>query len=117
MSELLWQLPATELTRRYRDRSLTPLDVTRACLDRLEAVNPKLNAVVVRRDAEAIHHHYDVSNTFYSMVLGPSMAYTCAVFPTEDASLELAQEEKFDLVCRKLGLKPNAPAEQRPVSH
>lgn len=53
-----------------------------------------------RRDAEAIHHHYDVSNTFYSMVLGPSMAYTCAVFPTEDASLELAQEEKFDLVCR-----------------
>jgi cyclopropane-fatty-acyl-phospholipid synthase len=59
-----------------------------------------------RRDAEAIHHHYDVSNTFYSMVLGPSMAYTCAVFPTEDASLELAQEEKFDLVCRKLGLQP-----------
>ena len=54
MSELLWQLPATELARRYRDRSLTPLDVTRACLARLEAVNPKLNAVVVRRDAEAL---------------------------------------------------------------
>ena len=59
-----------------------------------------------RRDAEAIHHHYDVSNRFYSFVLGPSMAYTCAVFPTEDASLELAQEEKFDLVCRKLNLQP-----------
>jgi cyclopropane-fatty-acyl-phospholipid synthase len=58
------------------------------------------------RDAEAIHHHYDVSNRFYSFVLGPSMAYTCAVFPTADASLETAQEEKFDLVCRKLGLKP-----------
>lgn len=54
MSELLWQLPATELTRRYRDRSLTPLDVTRACLDRLEAVNPRLNAVVLRRDAQAL---------------------------------------------------------------
>lgn len=59
-----------------------------------------------RRDAEAIHHHYDVSNRFYAFVLGPSMAYTCAVFPTADASLESAQEEKFDLVCRKLGLKP-----------
>ena len=59
-----------------------------------------------RRDAEAIHHHYDVSNTFYSMVLGPSMAYTCAVFPNKEASLELAQEEKFDLVCRKLNLQP-----------
>lgn len=58
------------------------------------------------RDAEAIHHHYDVSNLFYSWVLGPSMAYTCAVFPTADATLEEAQTEKFDLVCRKLGLKP-----------
>lgn len=58
------------------------------------------------RDAEAIHHHYDVSNRFYSWVLGPSMAYTCAVFPNADASLEIAQEEKFDLVCRKLGLRP-----------
>ena len=58
------------------------------------------------RDADAIHHHYDVSNRFYSWVLGPSMAYTCAVFPSADASLETAQEEKFDLVCRKLGLQP-----------
>ena len=59
-----------------------------------------------KRDAEAIHHHYDVSNTFYRWVLGPSMAYTCAVFPTADASLETAQEAKFDLVARKLGLAP-----------
>ena len=58
------------------------------------------------RDADAIHHHYDVSNRFYSWVLGPSMAYTCAVFPTADSSLETAQEEKFDLVCRKLDLQP-----------
>jgi cyclopropane-fatty-acyl-phospholipid synthase len=58
------------------------------------------------RDADAIHHHYDVSNRFYSWVLGPSMAYTCAVFPSPDASLETAQDEKFDLVCRKLGLEP-----------
>ena len=59
-----------------------------------------------RRDAEAIHHHYDVSNQFYSWVLGPSMAYTCAVFPDAEASLETAQYNKFDLVCRKLGLQP-----------
>ncbi|GEB15663.1 class I SAM-dependent methyltransferase [Pimelobacter simplex] len=57
------------------------------------------------RDADAIHHHYDVSNTFYEHVLGPSMTYTCAVFPTEDATLEEAQDYKYDLVCRKLGLK------------
>jgi cyclopropane-fatty-acyl-phospholipid synthase len=58
------------------------------------------------RDADAIHHHYDVSNRFYEMVLGPSMTYTCAVFPTEDASLEEAQEHKYDLICRKLDLEP-----------
>src|SRR5690348_13622624 len=59
-----------------------------------------------QRDAEAIHHHYDVSNRFYEMVLGPSMTYTCACFPTEDATLEEAQAYKYDLVCRKLGLQP-----------
>ncbi|WP_432479692.1 class I SAM-dependent methyltransferase [Nocardioides sp. GXQ0305] len=58
------------------------------------------------RDAEAIHHHYDVSNRFYELVLGPSMTYTCAVFPHADATLEEAQAEKYDLVCRKLDLKP-----------
>ena len=58
------------------------------------------------RDAAAIHHHYDVSNRFYRMVLGPSMAYTCACYPAADATLEEAQQHKFDLVCRKLGLRP-----------
>jgi cyclopropane-fatty-acyl-phospholipid synthase len=58
------------------------------------------------RDAEVIHHHYDVSNTFYEYVLGPSMTYTCAVFPTADATLEEAQANKYDLVARKLDLQP-----------
>jgi cyclopropane-fatty-acyl-phospholipid synthase len=57
------------------------------------------------RDASAISHHYDVSNRFYAWVLGPSMAYTCACYPREDATLEEAQENKFDLVARKLGLR------------
>jgi cyclopropane-fatty-acyl-phospholipid synthase len=56
------------------------------------------------RDAKAISHHYDVSNTFYEWVLGPTMAYTCACYPKADASLEEAQFNKFDLVARKLGL-------------
>ena len=58
------------------------------------------------RDAQAISHHYDVSNRFYEWVLGPSMTYTCACFPSEDASLEEAQAHKYDLVCRKIGLQP-----------
>ncbi len=68
--------------------------------------SPRARRHSQRRDAAAISHHYDVSNTFYRWVLGPSMAYTCAVFPDEDATLEEAQFEKFDLICRKLGLEP-----------
>lgn len=59
-----------------------------------------------RRDAKAISHHYDVSNTFYEWVLGPSMAYTCACFPEEHSTLEEAQFHKHDLVAKKIGLKP-----------
>jgi cyclopropane-fatty-acyl-phospholipid synthase len=59
-----------------------------------------------QRDAEVIHHHYDVSNRFYELVLGPSMTYTCAVYPTADATLEEAQYAKYDLVARKLDLQP-----------
>lgn len=59
-----------------------------------------------RRDAAAIAHHYDVSNRFYELLLGPSMTYTCAVYPRDDATLEQAQAEKHDLIARKLGLEP-----------
>jgi cyclopropane-fatty-acyl-phospholipid synthase len=58
------------------------------------------------RDAAAISHHYDVSNTFYAWVLGPSMAYTCACYPHSGASLQEAQENKFRLVFDKLALQP-----------
>ena len=51
-------------------------------------------------------HHYDVSNRFYEMVLGPSMTYSCAVFTSPDNTLEQAQARKVDLVARKLDLKP-----------
>ena len=46
----LWRLPATELQRRYRARTLTPSAVVRAVLERIDAVNPRLHAVVARRD-------------------------------------------------------------------
>lgn len=58
------------------------------------------------RDAEVIHHHYDVSNAFYERVLGPSMTYTCALFDSETQSLEDAQENKYRLVFEKLRLQP-----------
>lgn len=58
------------------------------------------------RDRQAISHHYDVSNRFYEMVLGPSMTYSCAVFRSPDDTLEIAQKRKVDLIARKLDLQP-----------
>ena len=59
-----------------------------------------------RGSARNIHRHYDLSNDFYRLWLDEQMVYTCAYFPTLDASLEQAQNAKMDLVCRKLGLRP-----------
>ncbi len=59
----------------------------------------------LKRDASAIEHHYDVSNEFYRLILGETMVYSCAVFKNLDATLEEAQIEKIDLICRKLNLK------------
>ncbi|MEV6795027.1 cyclopropane-fatty-acyl-phospholipid synthase family protein [Streptomyces sp. NPDC051320] len=56
------------------------------------------------RDKQAISHHYDVGNDFYELVLGPSMVYSCAYW-ADDSTLETAQRDKLDLVCRKLALK------------
>src|SRR5580658_7875127 len=58
------------------------------------------------RDRQSVTHHYDVSNRFYEMVLGPSMTYSCAVFATPEDTLEQAQARKVDLVARKLNLQP-----------
>lgn len=59
-----------------------------------------------QRDSGAIHHHYDVSNTFYERVLGPSMTYTCACYPYPAATLQEAQDNKYRLVFGKLRLSP-----------
>ncbi|MDQ0991324.1 cyclopropane-fatty-acyl-phospholipid synthase family protein [Streptomyces sp. V3I7] len=56
-------------------------------------------------DRRAISHHYDVGNDFYALVLGPSMVYSCAYWQV-GGSLESAQRDKLELVCRKLGLTP-----------
>jgi cyclopropane-fatty-acyl-phospholipid synthase len=57
------------------------------------------------RDARAIRHHYDVSNEFFELFLGPSMVYSCAIFSRGAKTLEGAQEEKLETVARKLALK------------
>ncbi|MFD5573383.1 class I SAM-dependent methyltransferase [Streptomyces cadmiisoli] len=62
-----------------------------------------------RSDRRAISHHYDVGNDFYEIVLGPSMVYSCAYWTAPESAggtLEDAQRDKLELICRKLALRP-----------
>jgi cyclopropane-fatty-acyl-phospholipid synthase len=68
-----------------------------------------------KRDREAVRHHYDVGNEFFSLFLDESMTYSCAFFSRvperrgfrrEPPTLAEAQEAKRELVCTKLGLQP-----------
>ncbi|HVS35852.1 MAG TPA: cyclopropane-fatty-acyl-phospholipid synthase family protein [Gemmataceae bacterium] len=67
-------------------------------------LRPSANSL--KRSRRNISHHYDLSNDFYQLWLDEQMVYTCAYFPTPDATLEEAQAAKMDHVCRKVWLRP-----------
>ena len=58
----------------------------------------------LRSNRANIAHHYDVSNAFYRMWLDSRLVYSCAYFRTPDDSLDDAQAQKLDHICRKLRL-------------
>ncbi|MEP7452471.1 cyclopropane-fatty-acyl-phospholipid synthase family protein [Phyllobacterium sp. SB3] len=64
------------------------------------------NPYVSGSNKEAITHHYDVSNAFYQLFLDDRMVYTCAYFTDWNNSIDQAQADKLELICRKLRLKP-----------
>lgn len=64
------------------------------------------NKNTLKGSKKNIAHHYDLGNDFYSLWLDKNMQYTCAFFKTPKDSLEKAQIQKMDLVCKKLQLKP-----------
>jgi len=72
------------------------------------SVTGRLHSVL--RDRAAISHHYDLSNDFYELVLDSHMAYSSAYWTSDspDYTLDDAQRDKLDLVCRKIGLDKRA---------
>ncbi len=58
------------------------------------------------RDRRAIGHHYDISNRFYELLLGPTLVYSAAVFGRDDEPLESAQERKLESICTRLRIHP-----------
>jgi cyclopropane-fatty-acyl-phospholipid synthase len=56
-------------------------------------------------DQDLIRFHYDVGNAFYGLFLDPEMVYSCGYFTDWSNSLEQAQSDKLDMICRKLRLQ------------
>ena len=69
-------------------------------------LRPRGKRHTVARDARSVRHHYDVGNEFFALFLDDTMTYSCAIFETPDQSLEDAQTNKRETVCRKLALQP-----------
>ena len=59
----------------------------------------------IARDKAAISYHYDVSNEFYELWLDAELVYSCAYFREGVDSLDRAQLDKLDHICRKLRLR------------
>jgi cyclopropane-fatty-acyl-phospholipid synthase len=109
------------LRGRFRDVTLSAADRGRLALAAVRVAGagvlrrPSMPAAEARprgrrhslaRDRASVRHHYDVSNDFYELLLGPSMVYSCAYFAEPGEPLEAAQERKLDVICRKLRLQP-----------
>lgn len=58
------------------------------------------------RSRKNIAAHYDLGNDFFQEILDPTLMYSCALFPHENAELEAASIAKLDYVCQKLELGP-----------
>ncbi|MDQ6824282.1 MAG: class I SAM-dependent methyltransferase [Candidatus Eremiobacteraeota bacterium] len=73
------------------------------------SARPKLRGRLhsLERDRAAIAHHYDVSNEFYALWLDRNMTYSCAYFRDPSITLDEAQLDKYELICRKLRLQQN----------
>jgi len=59
-----------------------------------------------RNNTDYIQFHYDVGNEFYKLFLDKEMVYSCGYFRDWNNSLDQAQFDKLDMICRKLRLQP-----------
>ena len=95
VDQTVYHLLASDLRRRAQ-QSIT----TVALAIRAKLVNPQSYG----RATEVAHRHYDIGNDLYEQMLGKTMAYTCAYW-NDAENLDQAQENKLDLVCRKIKLE------------
>ncbi len=78
----------------------SPKVIAELVVERLKTLNSKIQA------KKNIEHHYGLDNNFYRLFLDESMTYSCAYFKNwETDTLEQAQQNKYELIARKIQLK------------
>jgi len=83
----------------YQDIEVSPLTKASLAFSHITSLN------TVRRAPANISHHYDLGDDFYRYYLDKTMAYSCAYFRDAKDSLDDAQQQKYEHICRKLQLK------------
>ncbi|MEW5976638.1 MAG: cyclopropane-fatty-acyl-phospholipid synthase family protein [Acidobacteriota bacterium] len=90
--------------------TLSATQLTRRLINWMSAWNRLIHffrSNTVRRSRNNIAAHYDLSNELFELFLDPTLTYSCAYFERPGQSLEAAQTAKYDVLCRKLRLKPS----------
>ena len=88
--------------------TLTGLEKGMARLMRpVQKIHYAMKSNTLKGSKKNILAHYDLSNDFYKLFLDESMTYSAGIFTTPDTTLEEAQYEKLDRLCRKLNLQPH----------
>jgi len=93
------QLVRLGMDQRFQDMKLSLGTKTEILFRHLASLN------TIKRSARNIAHHYDLGNDFYKFYLDESMTYSCAYFKNINDSLEEAQQQKYEHICRKLQLR------------
>jgi cyclopropane-fatty-acyl-phospholipid synthase len=71
-----------------------------------DGIRQRLRKNTIAGSRRNIHAHYDLSNEFFRLFLDRNLVYSCAWYETPEDSLETAQIQKLDRICRKLELQP-----------
>ncbi len=105
-----WSTPDLVSLMRLAVRNLAQLEKSNTFFSALSRFADRLRQSMRTNTVEGsrrnIHAHYDLSNEFFNLFLDQSMVYSCAWYETAEDSLETAQFQKLDRICRKLDLQP-----------
>jgi cyclopropane-fatty-acyl-phospholipid synthase len=105
-----WSSPDLTAVIRLAVRNLVRLEsrnsLLSACSRGMDKIRHRLRGNSITGSRRNIQAHYDLSNDFFRLFLDRSLMYSCGFYQSADDTLETAQYQKLDRICRKLRLGP-----------